>query len=204
MELEIFEVEQGSWEWEQARVGVTTASCFKDVMTKNRKGDGRGLTSYTYMYKVASERIRNEPAEVFGSFHMDRGKEYEEEVLKLYQGQTGNAVKKIGFMKRGTVGASADGLIGDDGGVEFKTRLAHLQIQLLLGGETPEENIAQVQGNMMVSGRQWWDLVSFCPGLPLYIKRVARDDEYITELAAELVAFEAGIVDVVKQIKAKF
>lgn len=205
MVLEIFEIEQGSPAWIDARVGIITASRFSDVLTKGRDKVSRGQTSLSYMYEIASERLRGEPAEQFGSFHMNRGKQYESEALRLYQEQTGLEVRKIGFMKDGNTGASADGLIvGSPGGIELKTRLAKLHIKVLLGEEPPTENVAQVQGNMLVSGLEWWDLVSFCPGLPFYCQRIQRDEPYISALQAELSTFDAETEALVTKIKTMY
>ncbi len=199
MTLQVFDMQQGSPEWIQARVGVITASCFKDVLAK-----GQGKTRKTYMMKLAGERIRNEPAEAFGSAHTDRGHEYESAVLDLYKERTGNEVQHIGFMKIGPFGASADGLVGEDGALEIKTKLAHLQAELLLSDKVPSEHMAQIQGNLFVSGRKWVDFVSFCPGMPLFIRRVERNEEYIKELEKELQQFEAELQQEVTKIMAMF
>ena len=44
-----------------------------------------------------------------------------------------------------------------------------------------------------MTGREWWDFVSFSPDLPnnlrLYVYRVERDEEYIANLEAEVTRF---------------
>jgi hypothetical protein len=50
-----------------------------------------------------------------------------------------------------------------------------------------------VQGNLWVTGRDWWDFVSFCPDMPahlrLYVYRVQRDEAYIKTLESEVRGF---------------
>jgi hypothetical protein len=53
--------------------------------------------------------------------------------------------------------------------------------------------MAQVQGQMWITGRKWCDFVSFDPRLPenanIFITRVQRDEAYIRELEALVKAF---------------
>lgn len=203
-ELEVFEVEQGSEQWHALRVGVITCSRFEDVMGKGRDKKSRGQKSMAYMYELAAERIRQQPAESFDGFHLRRGKEYEPIALENYRKKTGFEVHKIGFMKRGNIGGSADGLIGEDGGVEIKTRLSGLHVGFMLDKDSVADNMAQVQGNMLVSGRKWWDLVSFCPGLPLYIQRIKRDEGYIAVLRQELYEFENELKKITAEVQKMF
>lgn len=57
----------------------------------------------------------------------------------------------------------------------------------------PTEHRAQVQGILWVTGRAWWDFISFDPRMPehlqLYIERIERDEAYIATLAAEVERF---------------
>lgn len=210
MTLKIYECEQGSPEWFEARCGVITASRFKDVLTqpKTKKARENGESSQTrisYAMELAAERVREIPNEIFSNEFLQRGQDYEEMVLELYQERTGYEIQKIGFMREGYIGASADGLVGDDGVVEFKTRLAKYQAALLLNDDDlPKEHVAQAQGNLFVSGRKWLDYVSYCPGLPLYIQRIERDEDYHNALRAELSAFDVEVQDYTRKLIALF
>lgn len=198
--MEIIDCDQGSAEWYEARLGVITASCFQEVLPKSR-GSNKGRL--TYMYKLAAERIRNEVNDIFSSPVIERGHEFEELARNLYIQQTGNKVKPCGFIKN-NYGYSPDGLVDDDGLIEIKTKSGHLQIDLLLNDAVPDEHIAQIQGGLMVSGRKWLDFISYCPGLPIYIKRVERDEQYIKNLRAELALFEKELEEVINAILTKF
>jgi predicted phage-related endonuclease len=198
MPLEIIDCTQNSQKWHEARTGVATASSFQDVLSK-----GGGKTRRSYMLKLASERIRGESADSFSNIYTDRGHEFEDVAKDLYTQQTGNKVVICGFMKD-VYGYSPDGLVDDDGLIEIKTKSGHLQIDLLLSGDVPSEHLAQIQGGLMVSGRKWVDFISYCPGLPIFIKRVERDEQYITNLRIELALFEKELQEIVEQILTKF
>ena len=50
---------------------------------------------------------------------------------------------------------------------------------------------------MWVTGREWWDFVSYdpraTPEFRLYVERIARDEKYIAKLEAEVVKFLAEV-----------
>src|SRR3990167_1067306 len=198
--LEIFnELEQGSDLWRETRAGLIPASEFSQVLAK-----GQGKTRRTLLLKKAGERITGNPSESYSNEHMERGKEQEATASELYITHTGTEVVECGFMKGGMVGYSPDGLVGENGLVEIKSRLAHIQADTLLSNSVPSENIAQIQGGLWISKRKWLDYVSYTPGMPLFIKRVFPDLAYIEALVKELATFEAELQQVIKQIMEKF
>jgi hypothetical protein len=73
---------------------------------------------------------------------------------------------RVGFMRNGRKGASPDSLIDDDGGLEIKTLSSAISDRALEAQHSALEHVAQVQGSMWVSERDWWEFVSYCPGLP--------------------------------------
>lgn len=188
MNLEILDCEQNSPEWIAARLGVVTCSEFKAVLAK-----GEGKTRAKYMRTVAGEAVRGQPFDRYTNDHMDRGHIEEDEARALYSFMTDNEVQRIGFMKRGRVGYSPDGLIGTDGLLEIKTKLDHLHVECLEADALPNEHKAQCQGGLWVSGRQWIDFVSYSPGLPLFVKRVVRDEAFIARIKVEVDEFIAEL-----------
>ncbi len=197
--LEIIECEQGAPEWFAVRAGLITASEFSQVLAK-----GQGKTRRTLMLKKAGERITGNAIESYNNEHMERGKEQEAVARELYISHTGSEVAECGFMKNGNTGYSPDGLISDNGLIEIKSRLAHIQADTLLSDKVPSENIAQIQGGLWVSEREYLDYVSYCPGMPLFIKRVEPDKDYIKNLEVELALFEKELQEVIKQLMDKF
>lgn len=198
--LEIFnDIEQGTDEWRELRAGTVTASEFSQLLAK-----GKGKTRRTLLLKKAGERITGNPSESFTNQHMERGTEQEEIARSLYEQRIGVDIINCGFMKNNTVGYSPDGLVGEDGLIEIKSRLAHIQADSILKGKIPSENIAQIQGGLWVSGRRYLDYISYCPGMPLFIKRVLPDHEYHDDLSEEVKRFEVELCGVVDQLVDKF
>ncbi len=185
--IEIFECKQGTPEWYKCRLGIPTASEFHSMLA-----GGQGKTRRTYLYKLVGERVTGESQETFTNMHTERGHVLEAEARDLYSYDVAN-LRTVGFIRRGTpngfVGCSPDALVGDDGLLEIKTKLPHLQIEVLLGKRLPPDHVAQCQGALWVSGRKWLDFVSYWPGLPLFTIRVFPDLEYFAKLEEALEAF---------------
>jgi len=182
--LEIFDCEQGTQEWLEARAGIITASEMASVLAK-----GQGKTRDAYMRKLIGEIITGEPAESYSNRHRERGHEWEPIARELYAERTGNTGQACGFMRRNRVGYSPDWLVSDNGLTEIKTRLPHLQVELLLAQKVPSEHKAQIQCGLWVSEREWLDFVSYSKGMPLFVQRVYRDEEYIKAMEAEVARF---------------
>lgn len=189
--LQIIECEQGSPEWFAARAGIPTASEFHTVMAVGKQG-GKSVTRVDYLNKLAGEILTGEPMTNYVSPDMERGKIMEDEARVLYSFMTDADPRRVGFIRSGDKGASPDSLIGDRGGLEIKSAAAHVQIKRLIADELPSEHKAQVHGSIWVAEREWWDFCSYCPKLPLFVKRVYRDEAYIKtlELAVELFNIE--------------
>jgi len=200
-DLELFNMDQGSGDWFKVRCGAITASRFRDVLTRDRSGKGYGKTRMTYLYTVAGEILTGQAAESFSNEHTLRGQVMEEEARHYYELRTGAECERIGFARRTLagvhVGASPDSLVGSDGLLEIKTRAPHLQLAVYAEGLLPDEHVAQVQGQLWITGRQWCDYLSYWPGLPPLMLRVQRDEQYIKALAAELEVFAGEVAHLV-------
>lgn len=201
-DIQIFDCEQGTPEWFACRLGIPTASDFAYVLASGKSG-GESKTRRTYMLKLLGELMTGEPADNFTNVHLNRGKEMEAAAREAYVAQTGNVVTRTGFVRRGDVGCSPDGLIGENGILEIKTKLPHLQLEVLLKDGVPGEHIAQIQGQIFVTDRKWVDFVSYWPHLPLVIKRVERDDEYIKKLRYGLQAFNQELKELALKVTGK-
>ena len=188
--ITVHNCEQGSAEWFACRAGIPTASEFSTVMAKG-KGGGESVTRRKYMLTLLGEIMTGETVEGYTNTHMERGKAMEQEARDLYQFQTDREPVQVGFVRNDEIvaGASPDSLIGDNGLLEIKTKLPHLQLECLLSGAMPAEHKAQVQGQLLVTGRQWADFASYWPKLPLFLIRVERDEPYITTLKQAIADF---------------
>lgn len=194
--IEIFDCEQGSTEWFACRAGIPTASKFATVMAK-----GEGKTRSKYMRQLAGEIITGEPMESFSNGHMDRGKEMEDEARETYAFINDADISRVGFIRNGKKGASPDSLVGTEGGLEIKTALPDIQIERLLSGKLPSEHVVQVQGNIWISERDYWDFVSYWPKLPLLTVRVFRDDIYIKNMSGEIDRFNDELAAMVESVR---
>lgn len=199
--LEVFDCDQGTPEWFEARRAVVTASEFATVLAKGR-GGGESVTRRKYLLTLAGEAITGEVADKWeGNRHTERGKLLEPEARDAYALIAGVDPVQVGFLRRGQAGASPDSLIGDDGLLEIKTKLPHLQIECLEADRLPPEHVAQVQGQLWISGRQWCDFVSYWPGLPIFIKRVERDESYIASLSVAVGEFVTEMNQIIQKYK---
>ena len=88
-----------------------------------------------------------------------------------------------------------DGLVGDDGLIKCKSRLQKIHLQTILNDRVPDENMAQLQCGLLVSGRAWIDYVSYCGGMPLWVKRVTPDLSWQAAILAAVEALEESAAD---------
>lgn len=200
MELQIFNCEQGTPEWLACRAGIPTASEFDTVMAKGR-GGGDSKTRRTYMLKLIGERLTQQPMWSYSNEHMERGKAMEAEARNLYSMVSDLEPVQVGFLRRGDAGCSPDSLVGENGMLEIKTKLPHLQLDCILYDELPSEHRAQCQGQLWIAEREWVDFVSYWPGLPLFAKRVFRDEEYIKRLAEAVRVFNSEMEETIAKVQ---
>jgi len=183
MTLHIFDdLEQGSDEWLAARRGIVTASVVGQLITPQTIRAASNDKSRALIAQLAAERITGRSEFVFVNADMERGNLHEPIARDRYAEVHGVTVEQVGFAIRDDfgfkLGASPDGLVRTDGGIEIKCPRAKTHIQTILTDEVPVYNMAQVQATLVVTGRDWWDFVSFCAGLPLYTKRVYPDPKW--------------------------
>jgi len=181
---------QGSDEWLQARLGIATASELECLLVNGKGEGGFGVAAYTYMDQLIGERITGEAAEIpFQTKATLRGHELEQVALALYESAEEVSVSNAGIILNHGMGYSPDGLIGDHGLVEIKTKLPKFQVGVILAGEVPKEHITQCQSGLWISGREWIDFISFWPGMPMFVKRMTRDEAMIEKMAERVAAF---------------
>ncbi|MBB3453935.1 hypothetical protein FHT86_002191 [Rhizobium sp. BK313] len=198
--IQIFSCDQNTPEWYAARAGIPTASEFHTVMASGR-GGGESKTRKTYLYKLAGEIITGETVDGYSNAHMERGHEMEDEAREMYSFIADAEVQRIGFVRNGEKGASPDGLIGDRGMFEAKSKLPHLLIECLMRDDSPPEHKAQCQGALWVAEREWIDIVVYWPKLPLFVKRAYRDEAYIASIATAVKQFNEELAEIVDRVR---
>lgn len=193
--------EQGSRDWFEARTGAITASMFTECRKRLKSGNNKGdftKAGHDYAFKLAVERISGELLDEpdFQPWQARRGNELEPEARLAYECASDVLVEQTGLAitEDCLYGASLDGLVDDDGGVEIKCFLAPSKLAPILLHADIGDCKDQIQGGMWITGRRWCDFTLYCPALKcigreLTIIRVERDDEYIAELESDLVAF---------------
>lgn len=196
------DLEQGTQAWLDARCGIVTMSRLKDLLVNGKHPSGFGASALTYMNELIGERITGEPALWQGNAHTERGHEMEPVARELYTEATGHTPYEVGIILNHGAGYSPDGLIGEAGALEIKTKLPKLQVEVLLSGEIPKEYMAQIQGGLWISGREWLDFVSYWPGMPLFIKRAHRDEAKIQQISERVEAFYAELERRMAQVMA--
>ena len=174
--MKIFECEQGSLEWIELRNGVPTASQFDRIITPKSRKPSTGR--FTYRAELVAEYLMGQPLDWGTSLWVERGTELEDEARRYYAFQNDVEVRQVGFIARDDdlVGCSPDGLIGDAGGLEIKCLGAAKHVRHLLGEDL--DYIGQIQGNLWLTGREWWDVLSYNPELPPVTHRIEPDKEW--------------------------
>lgn len=169
---------QGSDEWLAARCGLLTASEMKLVITPTLKIANNEKTR-AHVYEIAAQRITHYVEPSYIGDDMLRGMDDEITARGLYHEHVA-PVETMGFITNDkwgfTLGYSPDGLVGDDGLIECKSRRQRFQIELLaenvgadLGESIPQDFMLQCQTGLLVSERSKLDFLSFSGGLHMPI-----------------------------------
>lgn len=148
---------------------------------------------------LAAERITGRVVKTFTNSAMERGN-LDEPIARGKYSEHHAPVTEVGFMVRTftgfRIGYSPDGLVGDDGLIEIKSREPKKHLATILADEVPAENMAQCQTGLLVSGREWIDYVSFCGGMPLWTKRVLPDPKWHDAILDTAELFENIALDI--------
>jgi len=194
MTLQVFtDLEQGTPEWLAARAGIVTASTVGQLITPKTVKPAANDYSRALAVTLTAERITGHVEPIHENQDMLRGTLDEPFARDLYSDHFA-PVTEIGFMVRDDwgfrIGYSPDGLVGEDGLIEIKSRRQKKHLATILADEVPLENMAQCQAGLLVSGREWLDYVSFCSGMPLWTKRVTPDPKWQAAILEAVAAFE--------------
>ena len=184
---------QGSEAWFAARRGIVTASVVGQLITPKTVKPAANDYSRALTTTLVAERITGWTEEVFVNADMMRGNMDEPLARDLYSRTYAPAVE-VGFMVRDDwgfeIGYSPDGLVGNDGLIEVKSRKPKKHLATILADEVPIENMAQIQTGLLVSGRAWCDYLSYCGGMPMWRKRVTADERWADAIVEAVATFE--------------
>lgn len=193
--------------WRAARLGKVTASRIADVIARTKSGYSAARA--TYAAQLVCERLTGTTAENFVSAAMQWGIDNEGWARLRYEFEQDVDIQLVGFLDHPTLpfsGASPDGLVAEDGLVEFKCPNTTTHLATLIGEPPPNKHLAQVQWQMAVTGRRWCDLVSYDPRAPFalqfFTQRIHRDEAIIGALEEEVQTFLVEVAETLRRLEA--
>jgi putative phage-type endonuclease len=198
--------EQNSAKWISARTGRITASRICDLMATLKRG-GEAASRRDYRAELIAERLTNKAENRYVSKEMRYGSEQEPFARTAYEIRSENIVDQVGFVFHPRLdfsGASPDGLIGQDGGLELKCPKTTTHLAYMAAGTVPKEYEYQMLWNMACAEREWWDFASFDARLPeklrIFIVRMPRDEARIGEIEREVITLKHEIDTICEQL----
>jgi len=204
--LEFHDIQQNTDPWYAMRCGRCTGSNFATVMAN--LGKPFGDPAKKYAVNIAIEQITgNAISSGYTNAHMQRGHEQEPLARMAYEDEYFCDVTNGGFFCDKIVGVSPDGMVDDDGVIEIKSVIPSVHYEYIRKGGIPSAYKWQVDGNLMFTGREWIDFISYCADFPedkqLYVHRVWAKDrkEEFEAMKSRISDFTALITEVKQTIE---
>lgn len=190
---------QGEQAWHDARCGLLTASEMNLIITPTLKV-ASNEKERAHLYELLAQRITGYVEPSYIGDAMLRGHEDEIDALVEYA-KAYAPVESVGFVTNNkwgfTIGYSPDGLVGKKGQVECKSRNQKLQVRTIVYYVAVDaidpDFMIQAQTGLLVTERDWCDLVSYCGGLPMATVRVLPDLKIQAAIIEAATAFEARL-----------
>jgi hypothetical protein len=193
------ELEQGSPEWHNVRMGIPTASQMHRILTPSRGELATGR--FSYAYELVAERLLKETKQnLTGMYWPERGRLLEFDAVRHYEFVHSCRTAKVGFVTpdHGMWGCSPDRIMVDDlGTLELKCPSPEVHLKYFAEGPGNDYKV-QLQATMMITGFPWADFMSYHPQLPDALYRFERDDAFIDKLHKALSQF-VGEVDAIEK-----
>lgn len=195
------DVIQGTAEWMKLRTGILTASEMKLILTPTLKVANNDKAR-SHLWELLAQRITGFVEESYESWDILRGREDEMEARMVYSREYA-PVEECGFITNDEwgfmLGYSPDGLVGDDGLIECKSRKQKYQVETIVEyaakNTIPTEFMLQHQTGLVVSKRKWIDFISYSGGLPMSTTRVDLLPQYEDAILSAAEKFEADLRD---------
>ena len=173
------DIAQNSDEWFALRLGKLTASSMGKILANY--GNAFGAPAKQLAINIACEQLTGRAgfSASYSNIHMDRGSAQEGDGRRLYEEQTFTDVTNGGFFENGFLGCSPDGLV-DNGLIEIKSVIAHVHYANIKRNDFDPAYKWQKYFNLMFTGRDWIDFVSYCADFPeetqLFIHRKYKEE----------------------------
>tara|TARA_R110000787_G_scaffold35625_1_gene91336 strand:- start:1101 stop:1691 length:591 start_codon:yes stop_codon:yes gene_type:complete len=179
----IYDVEQGTDEWLQARLGKPSASKFSKILTATGK---KSTSQNDYMLELLAEELSGVSTFVKINDDMQRGLDLENQAIANYEFDLGVTTTVVGWVTNDekTYGCSPDRM-----NLEVKCPGDKNYLKWELGDKLPTDHFCQVQGCMWLCEEDWWDFLSFSLTHGTFLVRAYRDQEWIDAMESEMAAF---------------
>lgn len=214
------DVEQGSLQWFELRRGILTSSEMKLIISPPPKAEERVKKNgepykqrewspiadndevRAHLYELLAQRVTGHVEPHFQTWDMERGN-FDEEHARAKYSETYAEVEEVGFVTNDKlgflIGCSPDGLVGDDGQLEIKSRLQKWQMQTMIEcvaiGEIPADFLIQVQSSLFVTERKWLDFISYSGGMKMATVRCYPDPVIHEAIGNAAINFEARLAE---------
>lgn len=207
MKFTFHDIPQNEDEWFSMRAGLLTSSKLGTIMANYGKAFGEPAKKYAV--NIAIEQITGKPIpSTFSNAHMERGHEQEPIARMMYEDQTFFEVTNGGFFGSSFVGCSPDGLVDDCGVIEIKSVIAPVHFATVKRQSLDPAYRWQCIGNLMFTGREWLDFISYCAEFPegkqLFTHRIypANLEDEFKMINIRIVEFKKLVDDVRDKILA--
>lgn len=196
---------QGTEEWLQQRCGLLTASEMRHCLTVKTLKVADNDKTRAHIWELLFQRLTGFVEPHYVNDDMLRGHDDEIEARGQYAKHYA-PVEEVGFITNDQwgfmLGYSPDGLVGDDGLIECKSRRGKFQVQTIAENEVPEEYVLQLQTGLLVTGRKWIDFISYSGGLPMFVKRVEPDPLIQGAILTAATVFELKLAEKEREYRA--
>lgn len=196
------ELIQGSDEWKTQRMGLLTASEMKLIITPKKLEYAQNEKEKTHLYELAAQIINKYVEPSYIGDDMLRGQDDESYARETYH-ENYSRVETCGFItndKLGfTLGFSPDGLVGKNGQIECKSRKQKYQMETIFTDTVPDEYLIQLHTGLLVSGREWVDFISYCGGMPMFVKRVYADEKIHGAIESAAAMFHSKLETIISR-----
>lgn len=177
--FEHHDIDQNTEVWGGLHCGRLTSSNMSKVMANYPKAFGEPAKKLAVDLAVEQITGKSGFTDGYSNEHMERGHEQEPIARALYESDMFCTVSRGGFFCSGFLGCSPDGLIGDDGAVEFKSVIPSVHYANVKRGSVDPAYRWQCLSVLKFTGRKWLDFASYCADFPeekqLYVFRLWAD-----------------------------
>lgn len=178
--MQFHNIDQNTDEWLDLRAAKLTGSGCSKVMANYGKAFGEPAKKIAVQIAVEQLTGKRTDSGSYSNEHMERGHEQEPIARALYEDQYFVDVDNGGFFDCGNTGCSPDGLVGDNGLIEIKSVISHVHYANIKRGGVDPAYKWQIYFNLLKTGREWIDFVSYCADFPankkLFVHRVNAND----------------------------